>query len=86
VRSVRISLRDSHEGEDPNDNGRATRRTVGISGLSLASLQLVAGSALFLFGLASGLYHWWAGAAGSIGADRHHHDRGEKAEPARRKA
>ena len=27
---------------------------------SLASLQLVAGSALFLFGLMFGLYHWWA--------------------------
>jgi glycosyltransferase involved in cell wall biosynthesis len=26
---------------------------------SLASLQLVAGSALFLFGLMFGLYHWW---------------------------
>jgi glycosyltransferase involved in cell wall biosynthesis len=28
--------------------------------LSLASFQLVAGSALFGFGLAFGLYHWWA--------------------------
>ena len=28
--------------------------------LSLASFQLVAGSGLFLFGLAFGLYHWWA--------------------------
>lgn len=28
--------------------------------LSLASLQLVAGSALFLFGLVFGLYHWFA--------------------------
>ena len=28
--------------------------------LSLASLQLVAGLALFLFGLVFGLYHWWA--------------------------
>ena len=28
--------------------------------LSLASLQLVAGTALFLFGLVFGLYHWWA--------------------------
>ena len=27
---------------------------------SLASLQLVGGSALFLFGLVFGLYHWWA--------------------------
>ncbi|MGH6739084.1 MAG: glycosyltransferase family 2 protein, partial [Bradyrhizobium sp.] len=27
---------------------------------SLASLQLVAGSVLFLFGLVFGLYHWWA--------------------------
>src|SRR5262245_35254918 len=27
---------------------------------SLASLQLIAGSALFLFGLVFGLYHWWA--------------------------
>jgi glycosyltransferase involved in cell wall biosynthesis len=27
---------------------------------SLASLQLVAGSALFFFGLVFGLYHWWA--------------------------
>src|SRR6202000_3271517 len=27
---------------------------------SLASLQLVAGPGLFLFGLAFGLYHWWA--------------------------
>ena len=27
---------------------------------SLASLQLVAGTGLFLFGLAFGLYHWWA--------------------------
>jgi glycosyltransferase involved in cell wall biosynthesis len=27
---------------------------------SLASLQLVAGSLLFLFGLVFGLYHWWA--------------------------
>jgi hypothetical protein len=68
------------------DNGRATRRMVGMSRLSLASLQPVAGSALFLFGLVFGLYRWWAGAAGSIGADRRHHDRGEKAEPARRKA
>ena len=28
--------------------------------LSLASLQLVAGTALFGFGLVFGLYHWWA--------------------------
>ena len=28
--------------------------------LSLASLQLVAGAALFPFGLVFGLYHWWA--------------------------
>ncbi len=28
--------------------------------LSLASLQLVGGAALFLFGLVFGLYHWWA--------------------------
>lgn len=28
--------------------------------VSLASLQLVAGGALFLFGLVFGLYHWWA--------------------------
>jgi hypothetical protein len=28
--------------------------------LSLASLQLVGGMALFLFGLVFGLYHWWS--------------------------
>ena len=43
---------------------------------SLASIQLVAGTALFGFGLVFGLYHWWAAPHGSAGADRHHHDRG----------
>src|SRR5262249_39381980 len=33
---------------------------------SLASLQLVAGTGLFLFGLAFGLYHWWAPPPGQL--------------------
>ena len=33
---------------------------------SLASLQLVTGSAMFLYGLIFGLYHWWAARPGDL--------------------